>query len=115
MFIDRKYPYSLVLLTKLLKFFHMYTGGSKPTLSWGLGDSCGGKWSRDVDLNDGSLLELFEEYTCRLDELGLARMDHQIETDLALLETNLKDDLCNGKYMCLCEIRMWSYWNTIVL
>ena len=51
--------------------------------------------------------EAFEEYTCRLDELGLAMMDHQIETDLALLETNLKDDLdflCNGKYMCLCEI-----------
>ena len=59
-------------------------------------------------LSEGKSTRHFEEYTCRLDELGLGRMDHQIETDLALLETNLKDDLdflCNGKYnMCLCEI-----------
>ena len=49
----------------------------------GLGDSYDGRWSRDVDLNDGSLQKLFEEYTCRLEELGLARMDIlQIETDL---------------------------------
>ena len=79
----------------------------------GLGDSCDGKWSGDVDLNDGSLQKLFEEYMCRLEfiaELGLARMDiHQIETDLALLETNVKDDLdflCSGKYVLVCDMNV---------
>ena len=49
-------------------------------MSRGLGNSCDGRWSGDVDLNDGSLQKLFEEYTCRLEfiaELGLARMDIQ--------------------------------------
>lgn len=72
---------------------------------------CDGQWSGDVDLNDGSLQKLFEEYTYWLEfiaELGLVRMDvHQIETDLVLLEINLKDDLdylCND--ICLYDIHV---------
>ena len=81
----------------------------------GLGDSCDGKWNGDVDLNDA---RLFEEYTCRLEfiaELRLARMAiHHIETDLALLETNLKDVSC--VVICACvRYECGVIVNTIVL
>ena len=72
----------------------------------GLGDSCGGQWSGDVDLNDGSLQELFDEYTRRCEfvaEIGLVRTEiYEIERDLMQVETYLKDDvgyLCDGEWV----------------
>ena len=71
----------------------------------GLGESIGGKWSGDVDLNDGKVQQMYTTYTHRLSfvsELGLARRECcEVEEDLLEIEEAHKDDLsflCDGKY-----------------
>ena len=67
--------------------------------------------ANDVDLNDGSVQELFDKYTQRCEfvaEIGLVRTEiYQIEQDLMQVEAHLKDDLgylCDGEYSFDCEI-----------
>ena len=70
----------------------------------GLGESVGGKWTGDVDLNDGKIQQMYTTYSHRLglvSELGLARREcHEVEENLLETEEAHKDDLsflCDGK------------------
>ena len=72
----------------------------------GLGESVGGKWTGDVDLNDGKVQQMYTTCIHRLSfvsELGLTRRQyHEIEGDLLEIEEAHKDDLsflCDG--MCM--------------
>ena len=64
----------------------------------GLGDSVTKKWSRDVDLNDGLLLEKYTKYTERLSfisSIGLKERANrmQIATDMNKLVGDVEGDL----------------------
>ena len=71
----------------------------------GLGESVGGKWNGDVDLNNRNVQQMYTTYTHQLSfvsELGLARRKCcEVEKDLLEIEEAHKDDLsflCDGKY-----------------
>ena len=79
-----------------------------PNVSWwikadgvdvvsGLGEFVSGKWTGDVDLNDGEVQQMYTTYSHRLgfvSELGLTRRKcHEVEEDLLEIEEAHKDDL----------------------
>ncbi len=94
----------------------------------GLGESVGGTWSGDVDLNDGKV-QMYTTYTHRLSfvsELGLARREcYEIEKDLLEIEEAHKDDLsflCDGKcssvrvHTITCtSIQMWPFLKYVII
>ena len=105
----------LDLAVKVLPHVHWWIKADGVDVVSGLGDSCGGQWSGDVDLNDGSVRELFDKYTQRCEfiaEIGLVRTEiYQIEQDLMQVEAHLKDDLgylCDGEYSYDCKIACTS-------
>lgn len=64
----------------------------------GLKESVKGEWSGDVDMNDNSLSNLFQEYKGRVDAAGTIGLGEQhtqlcIESDLIKTLTALDSDL----------------------
>ena len=62
----------------------------------GLCESMRGQWSGDVDLNDGRLKLLYEEYQQQLEEakaIGLGERKDHIDVDLNSLLQELVEDL----------------------
>ena len=72
--------------------------GDAVDLVEGLGESMRGEWSGDVDLNDGQLQQLFQQYQSHMEfikTIGLNdRRDHScIISDLLLEIESLKNDV----------------------
>ena len=78
----------------------------------GLGESTRHVWSGDVDLADGKLQALYDEYLKRrkfIEGLGLDGRQGQwdISTDLLTLESELTTDMdfiASGTHTCTCTV-----------
>ena len=85
-------------------------------ISKGLGESISGKWSGDVDLNDGSLEQQYAAYKDRLAFVdGLALGDHNsmmcIENDLSTIKKEMDADIVfitAGDYLNVLYMYMYK-------
>ena len=64
----------------------------------GLGESVRGEWNGDVDLNDGAISHLYNEYQQHLDFVtsigGEKRSDHvSLKNDLCRLKQHMAEDI----------------------
>ena len=71
--------------------------GDAVDLVEGLCESVRGEWSGDIDLSDGQLQQLFQQYQGRLqfiNKIGLDERDHSlILTDVQQVQQSLESDL----------------------
>lgn len=71
--------------------------GDAVDLVEGLCESVRGEWSGDIDLSDGQLQQMFQQYQGRLqfiNKIGLDERDHSlILTDVQQVQQSLESDL----------------------